>query len=464
MMKKILAVLLAMLMLISACAMAEGASGGQLIIRDVVIDLGGGETLDLSGVDLTLAVAGDEVQTALRLALDAAGANVLNAIAAFDSEQITLRADGISDVYALSYEDLMAMIEESAGGVDLSEGYQSSFGAGFALDASSGEMPEELVTLFDHAMEIMPNVLTEAGTEEIDGVEYMAYDVDVSEERMALLLDDLVAFLDAYAQDGLEGSGYDSYRQMFDEADLRMSVNGEMNMAETEIIANINLNVLVAGETEPETLNIYLDITEDVENSSVDVYGVFSEVDGEETEEMGSFLATYTEVDGEFGEFDLGIYEPDSNESVFYFDMCAPAAQDEGLWEFYVNIEEDGESVSFYLDFGSVDGQDEFYAHLIVDDETLYISYEGADGVGTLNAGMIDGVESMGGVTATVEVAEDDGAWLPGTADATVDMLTIDDAQMQKLSTEGMSLLMNAMSGLAQANESLGALIGSMMG
>ena len=281
---------------------------------------------------------------------------------------------------------------------------------------------------------------------------------------MALLLDDLVAFLDVYAQDGLEGSGYDSYRQMFDEADLRMSVNGEMYMAEAEIIADINLNVLVADETEPETLNIYLDIAEDVENSSVDVYGVFSEVDGEETEEMGSFLATYTEVDGEFGEFDLAIYEPDSDEAEFYFDMCAPAAQDEGLWEFYVNIEDDGESVSFYLDFGSVDGQDEFYAHLIADDETLYISYEGADGVGTLNVGMIDGVESMGGVTATVEGAGDDGAWLPGAADATVNMLTIDDAQMQKLSSEGMSLLMNAMSGLAQANESLGALIGSMMG
>ena len=220
----------------------------------------------------------------------------------------------------------------------------------------------------------------------------------------------------------------------------------------------------MAGATEPETLNIYLDITEDEENSSVDVYGVFSEVDGEESEEMGSFLATYTEVDGEFGEFDLAIYEPDSNEAEFYFDMCAPAAQDEGLWEFYVNIEDDGESVSFYLDFGSVDGQDEFYAHLIADDETLYISYEGADGVGTLNAGMIDGVESMGGVTATVEVAADDGAWLPGAADATVDMLTIDEAQLEKLSNEGMSLLMNAMSGLAQANESLGALIGSMMG
>ena len=120
--------------------------------------------------------------------------------------------------------------------------------------------------------------------------------------------------------------------------------------------------------------------------------------------------------------------------------------------------------MNFYLDFGSVDGQDEFYAHLSADEETLYINYEGADGVGTLSIGVMDGDESVGGVSATVEVAEDDGAWLPGVADATVDMLTVDDAQLEKLSMEGMSLLMNALSGLAQANETLGALIGSMMG
>lgn len=462
MMKKILAVLLAVLMLISACAMAEGATGGHLIVRDVVIDLGGGETLDLSGVDLTLALASDDVQSALRLALDAAGANVLNVIAGFDSEQMTLRADGISDVYALSYEDLIALIEEAAGDVDLSEAFQSGFDAGYAI--GSGEMPAELTTLIDHAAEILPNAVTEAGTEDIDGVEYEVLNIDIDEDRMALLLDDLIAFLDAYAQDGLEGSGYDSYRQMFDEADLRMSVDGEVRGSEEEIIASINVNAFVAGATEPETLNIYLDITEDVENSSVDVYGVFSEVDGEETEEMGSFLATYTEVDGEFGEFDLGIYGPDSNEASFYMNVCAPAAQGEGLWEFYLSIEDDGESMNFYLDFGSVDGQDEFYAHLSADEETLYINYEGADGVGALSIGMMDGDESAGGISATVEVAEDDGAWLPGAADSTVDMLTVDEAQLEKLSEEGMNLLMNVLSGLAQANESLGALIGEMMG
>ena len=281
---------------------------------------------------------------------------------------------------------------------------------------------------------------------------------------MALLLDDLIAFLDAYAQDGLEGSGYDSYRQMFDEADLRMSVDGEVRGSEEEIIASINVNAFVAGATEPETLNIYVDLTEDFEYETVEVYVVLSGVDGEDEEELISFLATYTGADGEFSEFDLGIYGPDSNEASFYMNVCAPAAQGEGLWEFYLSIEDDGESMNFYLDFGSVDGQDEFYAHLSADEETLYINYEGADGVGTLSIGVMDGDESVGGVSATVEVAEDDGAWLPGVADATVDMLTVDDAQLEKLSMEGMSLLMNALSGLAQANETLGALIGSMMG
>ena len=462
MMKKILAVLLAMLMLISACAMAEEASGGQLIVRDVVIDMGEGGTLDLSGVDLTLALAGDEAQTALRLALDAAGASVLNVIAAFDEEQLTLRADGISDVYALSYEDLIALIEEAAGEAGLAEALQSGFGASYAI--VSGEMPAELTTLIDHAAEILPNAVTEAGTEDIDGVEYEVLNIDIDEDRMALLLDDLIAFLDAYAQDGLEGSGYDSYRQMFDEADLRMSVDGEVRGSEEEIIASINVNAFVAGATEPETLNIYVDLTEDFEYETVEVYVVLSGVDGEEEEELISFLATYTGADGEFSEFDLGIYGPDSNEASFYMNVCAPAAQGEGLWEFYLSIEDDGESMNFYLDFGSVDGQDEFYAHLSADEETLYINYEGADGVGTLSIGVMDGDESVGGVSATVEVAEDDGAWLPGVADATVDMLTVDDAQLEKLSMEGMSLLMNALSGLAQANETLGALIGSMMG
>ena len=129
MMKKLLAMLLAALMLITACAVAEEAAGGKLVIRDVVINLGD-ETLDLSGVDLTLAMAGDGTQNGVNLVVEAAGASVLNAIAAFDAEKLTLRADGISDVYALSYEDLFNMFVEAAGGAEELEAFVSGFESG----------------------------------------------------------------------------------------------------------------------------------------------------------------------------------------------------------------------------------------------------------------------------------------------------------------------------------------------
>ena len=201
-----------------------------------------------------------------------------------------------------------------------------------------------------------------------------------------------------------------------------------------------------------------------MEEETSEYYVVFSGVDGEEEEELVTLLATYTEADGEFGEFDLGIYGPYSNESDFYVSVCAPAAQDEGLWEFYVSIENDGDPVNCYLDFGSMNGQDQFYAHMIADEQTLSIDYTGADGVGMLSASIMDGEESVGGVNATIELAADDGAWLPGAAAQSVDLLTIDDAQMQKVSSEGMALMLNAMYSLSQANDSLAALMGSMMG
>ena len=201
-----------------------------------------------------------------------------------------------------------------------------------------------------------------------------------------------------------------------------------------------------------------------MEEETSEYYVVFSGVDGEEEEELVTLLATYTEADGEFGEFDLGIYGPYSNESDFYVSVCAPAAQDEGLWEFYVSIENDGDPVNCYLDFGSMNGQDQFYAHMIADEQTLSIDYTGADGVGMLSASIMDGEESVGGVNATIELAADDGAWLPGAAAQSVDLLTIDDAQMQKVSNEGMALMLNAMYSLSQANDSLAALMGSMMG
>lgn len=455
-MKKMLAMLLAVLMLISACAVAEEAAGGQLIVRDVVIDLGGGQELDLSGLDLILAAAANDDTFGLRVALEGAGQSALNAIAAFGQEQLTFHVDGLSDVYSIGYDALLAMVEEAAGEIDT----PAAFDAGFAAGASGAEMPAELEKLGTDAAEIFSTALTYVGTETVDGVEYEVFEIVVSEENMDVLLDDLAVFMDAYGQDGLEGSGYDSYKAMFEDAQLHMNVEGKLYTNQENILVDVDVNGFADGDPEPETLNIYADITADEETANFFV--MLSGVDGEETEEIFSFTGSYTEVNGEFGEFELGIYEPNSSEATLYVLVTAPAAQAQGLWEFYMSVNDGYETVNFYLDFGSVDGQDEFYAHVISDDETLYISYEGADGVGSLRAGMKDGEESLGGISATVEVTEDDGAWLPGEIGETVDLLTIDDAQIEKVSNEGLSLAMKAMTVLASANETVAALIASM--
>ena len=464
MMKKILAVLLAMLMLISACAMAEEASGGQLIVRDVVIDMGEGGTLDLSGVDLKLALAGDEAQTALRLALDAAGASVLNVIAAFDEEQLTLRADGISDVYALSYEDLFNMIVEAAGGDEELEAFVGGFESGVSagMSAADGEMPAEVAALVEHAAEIIPNSVSDGGTTTIDGVEYTVIEIDISEEQMDVLLDDVAAIADVYAADNLKDSGYDSCAQLFDEQQLRASVNGAVYAGETDIIASIDLNAITADMSEPETVGVYAVITSDAENGIVNVDAHFYTGDEDAREDFGALTATYAEIDGEFAAIELSIYDPADENSGAYLAVYAPSVQENGLWQFSIGTEDADEPVGFHIAFGNAVGQDQFTLQVVDGEEVVYIDYLGADGVGTLSAGMLDGEEVMGEISATVEVADDDGAWLPAVADDVVDMLTIDDAQVEKLTDEGITLLLNALASLSEANESLAAMLEGM--
>ena len=463
MMKKLLAMLLAALMLITACAVAEEAAGGKLVIRDVVINLGD-ETLDLSGIDLTLAMAGDGTQNGLNLVVDAAGSSVLNAIAAFDAEQMTLRADGISDVYALSYEDLFNMFVEAAGGAEELEAFMDGFESGVSVGMSSvdGEMPAEVAALVEHASEIFPNSISDGGTETIDGVEYAVVEINIDEDQMDVLLDDVAAIVDLYAADQLKNNGYDSCAQLFDEQQLRVSVNGAVNVGETDIIASIDMDAITADMTEPETVGVYAVITSDAENGVVDVEAHFYTGDEDAREDVGALTANYVEIEGEFASIELSVFDPADENSSAYLAVYAPSVQENGLWQFSVGTEDADEPAGFHIVFGNADGQDQFNLQVVDGEEIVYIDYLGADGVGTISAGMMDGEEVMGEISATVEVAEDDGAWLPAAADDVVNMLTIDDAQMEKLSDEGITLLLNALASLSEANESLAAMLEGM--
>ncbi|MGN1005436.1 MAG: hypothetical protein ACI4O8_02860, partial [Aristaeellaceae bacterium] len=122
-MKKLLAILLAAMLLLTACAVAE--AGGQVVINDLVVYMNEGQSLDLSGIDFVLAAAGNGSEAGVRVAVEANGSSVANAIASLGAEQLELRVDGLSDVYSIRYEDLIAMIERETGETGLLEKLQS---------------------------------------------------------------------------------------------------------------------------------------------------------------------------------------------------------------------------------------------------------------------------------------------------------------------------------------------------
>ena len=281
-------------------------------------------------------------------------------------------------------------------------------------------------------------------------------------EQMDVLLDDVAAVADVYAADNLKDSGYDSCAQLFDEQQLRASVNGAVYAGETDIIASIDLNAITADMSEPETVGVYAVITSDAENGIVNVDAHFYTGDEDAREDFGALTATYAEIDGEFAAIELSIYDPADENSGAYLAVYAPSVQENGLWQFSIGTEDADEPVGFHIVFGNADGQDQFTLQVVDGEEVVYIDYLGADGVGTLSAGMLDGEEVMGEISATVEVADDDGAWLPAVADDVVDMLTIDDAQVEKLTDEGITLLLNALASLSEANESLAAMLEGM--
>ncbi len=458
-MKKLLALLVALLMILSAFGVAEElpVGGKQLTIKDVVVQLGGGQTLDLSGIDLVLAAAANDEQVGLRLAMEGAGANILNAIMAIDDSQMAFHVDGLSDVYAISMEDLARMMEQTGA----PGAFQSGFNAGF-----SEEDMAAIEALMERVSEISANCVTPAGTETIDSVEYQVFDIVISEEQMTEILGGMMDFLDRYPQ-LLGDSEYDSFREMLDKENPRISINGKMYASETAAIVRFYETVQDADMEEPECMEIYFEATQQegaADMTAIDIYGTISEMDGDTATQVGAVNGTLTTVNDEFGAIETYFYEPDAEDEGVYVNVYAPSAQDSGMWQVSFGSKDPSETSSFDLVWGNAEGEDQMYLQ-IIDDESdmVYVAYAGANGIGSIETGVYEGDTLMGGISANVEVADDDGSWLPGSAENAVNLLTIDETQTQKVSSEAMSLLMNVLYGISQANPDLGALISGAM-
>lgn len=143
-MKKLIAVILAVLLLGSAAAFAEAAPALEL--KDPVLDFtasGEAVRLDLSGLTLRVGVLGEEEEDAC-LVLNLLGADkpLLTAALRMDGERVLLAADGLSHSYALPVAGTSAAL--SPAGAD---------GEGPDLDALVSALTEKVLSKVEIGME-----------------------------------------------------------------------------------------------------------------------------------------------------------------------------------------------------------------------------------------------------------------------------------------------------------------------
>lgn len=207
-MKKFLAFLMTLVMLMSCCAFAEAteAESVKIVLDDIVLYEGETALIDLSGIGLSLSAYDSEIPS-LQLALTAADEDVAGLSVAVEGTQLLLGMTGVSNVYSV---DIIDAIELFAAEANLIADPETE-------DLATIISEEDQLALAALVMEAVEMYVasTETSTEELDGTTYDITNNYITSEDMAVLLPKANAILDKYPQ-LLEGSGFESFTQLYE--------------------------------------------------------------------------------------------------------------------------------------------------------------------------------------------------------------------------------------------------------
>lgn len=447
-MKKLFCMIIAVIMLISACALAEGK---VLTIGNIVLGDGSETLVDFSGIELKLAAAENQDTAGVSVAVAADGEEVARAVLSVDNEGLYLSATDISDVYSLSMDYIEAFIYEMIGDVNIEEMLETYL--------------NEILESFEAYMAIFEECLSYTGVYELDGVEYDVYTLSIDHEHcmeIYALYDAILAPFSSIWDD----TGYTSFVDMFESEGVEMTMSADIYVSEEAMMMDMYaflddealVNAFVTFET-----SYY----ENVDMNGVDIYMALYDPSYENTDEgyLGyAFLTIYTDpTTDEFSAVDLIIGDAEDNDDETIYMALKPFCKDdEDVAYFTISTMDD--SMRFDIIWSTTD---EDFTLLIEatdveDDASIDIQYwMPNDGYGAIEMSFVDG-EEVATFGADVTISDDDGAWLP-TIGATVDIITIDDAQLEKLSGEGMMLVSKLISACASANDDFAALIAGLM-
>lgn len=243
-MKKLLAILLSVLMLLGAFAVAEG---GSMTFGNVQISANGEMLLDLSGLELVLAAAENDNGLGLRLALNYGDNSSDEAIAWLSETALALKASFLSDAYFMDIGPISEQLGEE-------------FSIETAEDVVSQISPEDAAAaqeILAAIVEALEAGVTDGGEVEIDGATYEKIDIEITEEETGKVMDAVFALLENHP-DVLENTEYSSFSEMRQAVNPQLSASGSVCTNDTGLVVDVTLAVGATVLPGPATLKLYL--------------------------------------------------------------------------------------------------------------------------------------------------------------------------------------------------------------
>lgn len=233
-MKKLVAVLLCVAMLLGTCALGEVA---QFTLKNIVITADG-EATDLTGFDTILTAGAEGEQGGLKLSFELNGSPVASVLLAMLGQQILLELDAGDSQERAYYVDMNVLLGLLGQQINL-QTILESIGESVAGDESATAMfGGQLSGVFE-------GCASDGGVTQIDGVDYSVTQIEVSAEQMRAAIE---ALIDVLEQQGT----YDTEKaeevlNNFFSYDQEYTVSGAYYEGEGSDILDLTLDMSVSG-------------------------------------------------------------------------------------------------------------------------------------------------------------------------------------------------------------------------
>lgn len=299
-MKKILAIVMSLVMLLSACAFAETPAapvGAQITLGNPFVISGEGEAaevlLDLTGIDLGLGFCMNDVDKGAQLSLGANGQQVLALNAALGEDALLLGMTGVSKMYSLKFADMAESIGVDADAVsdlDVNKVTQK-------IDPA--DQMALLALLMEAVALVQANTIVTPEPQVIEGVSYNMTSVSVTADQLMPLVEKALPIADKYAS-VLENTGLESFTQLYETLSPKVDVSGVyLDAKEQGILDFVVHGTLYAGTEQAVSgyLQLYLEGAE-AENMGTNMYVEATVGFGEECYTLGFDVEVSNENDG----------------------------------------------------------------------------------------------------------------------------------------------------------------------